>query len=361
MLFANGADVDPYRDWNGALLRKDGPEVGYLATRWQACALCRQPGLESVGACSGAMLRGVSPKGMFGTRKMYLFEKLRKVRCQQPRHPANSIYGWLILLACLAAPASLLAQCSSAPQGEIRANPGRPTVADPADVSEYGVLEMEYGWNHTWLGEQVHENDFGALLKFSVLCDLEIRWSPDTLVRQGGQTGFGDNWIGAQYRFYHQTHKVPAMAVSYMVKIPSASAARNLGSGRVDQQIKFLASKDLGATHFDFNASALVIGRPVGGGRDSAAEIDLSFSHPVWSKLGLTGEIYGDTRLNNFNPGFTSTLWALTYTLTPRLVVDAGMDTALTSNAPFRKRFTMGFVYSIGELYPGLRRRLWHR
>jgi Putative MetA-pathway of phenol degradation len=266
--------------------------------------------------------------------------------------------SWIILLLCLAAPATLAAQCSSAPQGEIRANPGRPTVADPADITEYGVLEIEYGWNHAWLGGQARENDFGALLKFAALCNLEIRWSPDTVISQDGQRGFGDNWIGAQYRFFHQSRTVPSMAASYMVKIPSASADRGLGTGQVDQQIKFLASKDLGATHFDFNASALVIGRPAGGGRDTAAEIDLSFSHPLWKKLALTGEIYGDTRLNNAVPGFTSTLWALTYNLSPRLVFDAGMDTALTPNAPFRKRFVMGFVYSLGELYPSLRRRL---
>lgn len=270
----------------------------------------------------------------------------------------GSRWGCIIVLAWLAVPVSLTAQCSSAPQGEIRANPGRPTVADPADITEYGVLELEYGWNREWLGGAARENDFGALLKFAVLCNLEIRWSPDTVISQDGQTGLGDNWIGAQYHFLHQSRWVPSMAMSDMVKIPSASAARGLGSGRVDQQFKFLASKDVGSTHFDFNASALLIGRPSGGGHDTASEIDLSFSHPLWHKLALTGEVYGDTRLNNTVPAFGSTLWALTYTITPRLVVDSGMDTALTPNAPFRKRFVMGFVYSLGELYPSLRRRL---
>lgn len=267
----------------------------------------------------------------------------------------------IVLLFCLALPVNLAAQCSSAPQVEIRANPDRPTVADPADITEYGVLEVEYGWNHSWLGQQTHENDFGALVKFSLLCDLEIRWSPDTWVSQGGHTGFGDNWVGAQYRFHRQRHRMPAMAASYMVKIPSASPSRGLGTGRVDQQIKFLASKDLGTTHFDFNVSALVIGRRASGGLDTAVESDLSFSHPLWKQLALTGEIYGDTRLNDSVPGFTSTLWGLTYALTPRFVVDAGLDTAVTPNAPFRKRLFMGFVYSLGELYPSLRRELRHR
>jgi Putative MetA-pathway of phenol degradation len=262
------------------------------------------------------------------------------------------------LAGCLCLPLNLRGQCASAPKGGIRANPNRPTVADPADISEWGVLELEYGWSHAWQGGGVRNNDLGALVKFAVLCDLEIRWSPDTWVSQGGRRGFGDNWIGAQYRFYHQTHRVPSLAVSYSAKIPSASAAQGLGSGRVDHQAVFLASKDFGGTHFDFNASALVIGRPAGNGHDSNAEVNFAFSHSLRGALAVTGEIYGDTRLNRAVPGFASTLWALTYTLTPRLVVDAGMDTALTSHAPFHKRLVMGFVYSIGELYPHVRRRM---
>jgi hypothetical protein len=269
----------------------------------------------------------------------------------------KTIFCWcaIILALWLGLPAHVHAQCASAPQGEIRANPNRPTVADPADISEYGVLELEYGWTHTWLGEQARENDFGALVKFAALCNLEIRWNPDTLISQDGQRGFGDNWIGAQYRFHRQTHRTPTLAVSYTLKIPSAPPS--LGSGRVDHQLKLLASKDLGSTHFDFNVSEFFVGRPAGGD-DTAAEIDLAFSHPLCHQLAMTGEIYGDTRLNSSLHGFTSTLWALTYTLTPRLVVDAGMETALTPNAPFRKRFMAGFVYSLAEIYPSLRHHL---
>jgi hypothetical protein len=260
------------------------------------------------------------------------------------------------LVACLFSAANLGAQCPSTPRGGITANPNRPTVADPADVGQLGVLELEYGWERVWRGGAIHGNSFGALVKFAALCNLEIRWSPDTLDTEGGQRGLGDNRIGAQYRFRRQTARLPALAASYAVTIPTASVRKGLGSGRVDHQFKFLASKDVLGTHFDFNASALLIGRPSGRGFDRNAEIDLSSSHPLLGKLGLTGEIYGDTRLNGEAPGFASTLWALTYGITPRLVVDAGVDVALTPDAPHHKRFVMGFVYSLGELYRRLRR-----
>jgi hypothetical protein len=220
------------------------------------------------------------------------------------------------------------------------------------------VLELEYGWERDWFPGAVRGYSFGALLKFAAACDLEIRWSFDPLVAQGSQRGFGDNWIGAQYRFRRQTARVPTLAASYMAKIVSASAAKGLGSGRVDHEFKFLASKDVRGTHFDFNASALLIGRPLARGYDHHSEINLAFSHPLRGKLGLTGEVYGDTPLNRVTPGFVSNLWALTCTVTPRLIVDTGIDVALTRDAPFHKRLVVGFVYSLAELYPHIRRRL---
>lgn len=255
-------------------------------------------------------------------------------------------------------PGAAAAQCPSAPRSGIAANPNRPTIADPADIGQLGVLELEYGYEHDWLAGGVRGSGLGGLLKFPVACNLELRWSPNTFVSQENQRGVGDNWIGAQYRFRRQTAHLPTLAASYALKIPTANAVKGLGSGRYDQQFKVLISKDLLGTHFDLNGSALLIGRPLAPGRDHSGEFTLAFSHGLRGKLGLTGELYGDTRLNNSTPGFVSNLWAFTYAFNRRLVVDAGMDTALTPDAPFRKRFFVGFVYSLAEVYPGIRRSL---
>lgn len=32
----------------------------------------------------------------------------------------------------------------------IAANPNCPTVANPAHITRYGVLELEYGWDQVW-------------------------------------------------------------------------------------------------------------------------------------------------------------------------------------------------------------------
>lgn len=251
--------------------------------------------------------------------------------------------------------AGLRAQCPRPANGAIVANPNRPTVADPADITQYGVLELEYGYDHANTSFGARENDLGGLLKFAVLCNLELRWDTADLLNMnsGGisETGTGDNWLGFQYRFHRQSGRVPSLAFGYALKFPSASVAKGFGTGRYDHQLEFLASKDLLGVHFDFNASLLVLGRQGASGHDHNAEFNLAFSHPVYKKLSFTGEFYGDTSPNPAVPAFASGLWALTCAVTPRLVIDAGMDHGLTSGAPNKQRYFVGFTYSIADLY----------
>src|SRR5467141_235546 len=119
----------------------------------------------------------------------------------------------------------------------IVANPNRPTVANPADITQYGVLELEYGWDRVWPEKNVHQTSFGGLLKFGLLCDVELRWTTTSYLWQtdpsGTQRGIGDNWVGPQVRIYKQTRRVPSLAFSYAIKIPSASSRDGLGSGQV--------------------------------------------------------------------------------------------------------------------------------
>jgi Putative MetA-pathway of phenol degradation len=240
----------------------------------------------------------------------------------------------------------------------IVANPNRPTVADPADITQYGVLELEYGWDRVTPGSGVRQTSFGGLLKFGLLCDIELRWTTTSFLSQtdasGTQRGIGDNWLGPQIRFYRQTKRVPSVAFSYAVKIPSAD--ENLGSGRADHAFTFLASKDIAHFHFDFNVSQFLIGRPHTTGFDKNQQLNLAFSHTVRGNLLFTGEFYGDTRLNKATPSFVSSLWALTYAVTPRLVIDGGFEAGLGSGGPHRHAF-IGMTYSIANLYPGWRRR----
>src|ERR1700692_1739715 len=106
----------------------------------------------------------------------------------QSRRGDNLRFAVVTLAACLAASHLAVGQwmgkqtgcyadsiaANSIAANSIAANPNRPTVANPADITQYGVLELEYGWDRLWPGLGVQQTSVGGLLKFGMLCDVEV-------------------------------------------------------------------------------------------------------------------------------------------------------------------------------------------
>lgn len=243
----------------------------------------------------------------------------------------------------------------------IVANPNRPTVSNPAHVTQYGVLELEYGWDQLWREENIHQTSMGGLLKFGLLCDVELRWNTTSFLSQTDSSGthrtFGDNWLGTEIRFHRQTTYVPTMAFSYAYKIPSASTEDGLGTGRADHSFTFGASENIAHFNLDFNFTQFLVGRPNAFGFDENQQLALAFSRTIHGGLQFVGEFYGQTQLNKTTPGFASSLWALTFTVVPRLVIDGGFEVGLSSGGPHRHAF-FGVTCSIANLYPRRRKPL---
>ena len=263
------------------------------------------------------------------------------------------------MLACLTFTSSAVAQWIGKKQtgcyaDSIAASPNRPTVSNPAYLTQYGVLEVEYGWDRTWPQSGIHQTSANGLLKFGVLCDVELRWQTTSFLSQTDSSAtyrtFGDNWLGSDIRIRRQTPRVPALSVGYGIKIPSASTDSGLGTGRVDHSLSILVSKDILHFNVDFNGTAFFIGRQGASGYDANRQLALAFTHGIYRGLQFSGEFYGQNRLNEATPGYVSSLWALTYTIIPRLVIDGGFEAGLTPGGPQRHAF-FGATYSIFNIY----------
>jgi hypothetical protein len=132
------------------------------------------------------------------------------------------------LVACLLASNPAAGQWMGKQTGcyadSISANPNRPTVSNPAHVMQYGLPELEYGWDRFWPEEGIRQTSMGGLLKFGMFCDIELRWNTTSFLSQTDASGthrtFGDNWLGTEIRFHRQTRRLPTMAFSYSFKIP---------------------------------------------------------------------------------------------------------------------------------------------
>jgi len=164
--------------------------------------------------------------------------------------------AWLLLLISVWAVGQ-----QPAASDVITAVPNRPTVSDPADTTQRGVLEIEEG-----IAAAPSLQELQGLLKFGLTRDFELRLGSNSFQHDATvhTTGIGDTTVGFKYRFILQHGAVPSLAIGYAAKLPTAT--RELGSGQVDHQLTGLLSKDLGQHHFDVNLNLNWFGRARGAG-----------------------------------------------------------------------------------------------
>ena len=232
--------------------------------------------------------------------------------------------------------------------------PARPTASNPAEFQRPGVLQLEYGFNGNWRAPGgSSEVDTPLALRFAVSRRLLLEFDGDTPVTQaaGGArvTGAGDTQLGLQAVLEHEADARPGVALAYYVKLPTASAAKGLGTGRVDHSALALVSKKVGKTDFDFNAVYLLAGRTTDAGHASSAQAALAASRNVSKRFGLQGELSGFTR-NDAQAGAMFTLGVVTYQVNRRLVLDGGLRAGLTPEAP-RLGAVAGLTVGVAVLY----------
>ena len=230
---------------------------------------------------------------------------------------------------------------------EVTANPTRPNWDTSASSTQCGILESDYGFQVQPMGGGVHQSMLVTSLRYGITSKLDLRWGLTNHISQSGGgmpslEGVGDYWLGVRYRFQEQGRFTPAMAFLYNIKIPMANPAKGFGSGFVDHQPVFIASRDLGHYHLDFNAVGTVVGEKQG--HDGAAQFGLAVTHPVNEKLSVILESYGGPQpetSNRFGAGFAGA----TYTLRPTLVIDGAYSKTYTAGSP-RQQVLFGVTYA---------------
>jgi Putative MetA-pathway of phenol degradation len=278
-----------------------------------------------------------------------------------PQHPRR--FAFIIFIFLLSFSGLLIAE-DNTPANEnpcqlvlVGSVPSRPTVSGATDTTQCGVVEMEYGMERQWEGEGIHHDDLTGGLRFGITPNLDFHWdSSDYMAVVGNEDshyGFGDTWLGLKYRLSRQTRHVPSFGVFYTAKVPSASAVLG-GTGRVDHSLAVLMSKDVHRLHFDFNVAPQLNGRPGASGFDHNTRFSLASYLPLSKRLTLVTEEYGFTLLNSATPAFASTMAGFTYQVSPRFVLDSGVDVGVTSYAP-RKRVFVGVTYAVANVYNWVR------
>lgn len=245
---------------------------------------------------------------------------------------------------------------------QVSANPTRPAWDYGASTTQCGVVEADSGWQLQPMGGGVRQRMLLSSLRYGLTPKLDLRWGiTDRMTQSGGSSpalqGMGDGWLSARYRFYEQGRRMPALALLYAVKAPMANPAKGFGTGYVDHQIIFVASRDLGKTHLDFNIAGTVAGGPQG--HDGAAQFGLAMTRPVSAKLSLILESYGGPQ-----PGtpdrFGAAFGGATYALRSGLVFDAAYTRTYTAGSP-RAQALVGMTYAMRPGFAPLPRNVLGR
>ncbi len=254
----------------------------------------------------------------------------------------------LLLLAC-----ALVLRAEDPP---IEVNPNRPTFATPANTTQAGAAELEWGLQRSTLRDDSTNFGTPTLLKFGLMKDLELRLGTPGFLRlvptgEATTSGLGDLSLGAQWCYLHEGLFGMDQALQVAHTFPTASASRGLGNGAPIDTLTLIFSKDAGPFHIDVNLLESWIGLApdAGGGRAAQTAGTVSITRNLSDQWSITGELYA-IQATPVNEHIVSNLWCVAYKVSKRLVLDAGVDVGLSHGAP---RYTVfaGLTVGLGRFH----------
>jgi hypothetical protein len=228
-------------------------------------------------------------------------------------------------------------------------------ISNPAEFEGAGALQFEFGYDSNFRSRDLLIDQSGSFsLQFSATDRLQLSADMDGVASQTDRlkatsTGIGDIRLGAQLVAWAEKKNQPAFSFSYIIKLPTASAAKALGSGRYDHKFALLFSKTLSGTAVDFNVAYLNNGDEASARRISGVQSALSFSHGFKKRLEWQAELGGQS-IDDDQPRGIFALSGISYQLKPRVSFDAGMRFGINPSAP---RFGIygGVAFGLTNLY----------
>lgn len=234
--------------------------------------------------------------------------------------------------------------------------PSRPGATNPADIQRAGVLQLEYGYDALFRSDAFRSQHTAPLaLRLAAQKRLLVELDLDTVISEvvrdarERQTGVGDTRVGVQVVGLKDTETHPALAFAYYVKLPSASEDRGLGTGRTDHRAVALVSRQVGETDVDLNVAYLNVAGDDSHRRASGGQGAFAVSREFKNNLGYVSELSGQS-VDDQQPRGVYALGALTYGISQRVRVDAGMRFGLNPSAA-RVGVVAGMTVGLGDVF----------
>ncbi len=226
--------------------------------------------------------------------------------------------------------------------------PYRPTVSNPAQLSQAGWLEVECGFNRASNADASWRNNVPYTLKLAFSQDFGILLSGDAFVAQadsaGSLTGFGDTLLLLKNRF--GVSETSALGVEYGLK--AATAADGLGSGKTDYLVNGIFSTDIRAHTIDLNLGVTQLGANQASEGVQQLSWAATLSRPAGEFWTVAAEFSGTAR-QGLMPS-NQFMVAGSYALNRRMVLDLGVARGMSTASPQWSGF-FGVSFLAGKVF----------
>ncbi len=223
----------------------------------------------------------------------------------------------------------------------------RPLTTDDAGTVQKGEFQVETGFDFARQDHREAEISPSLTVSYGLLEKMDVWIGSEYLfVRheegENEENGLGDTALRLKYRFFDEADGMPAFAVSGMLKVPTASESKGLGSGKTDFSINTILTKNLG----ERLVLHLNLGYTFIGEKHCSNELNYSLAAQfiLTDRWALVGEVVAMNHLNGrHGDDPLSGLVGTYYLITDKIIWDAGIGIGMSRAAP-NFQFTTGFT-----------------
>lgn len=213
--------------------------------------------------------------------------------------------------------------------------PYRPTVSNPAALSQPGWLEVETGWNSSKATDNSSRGNLPYTLKFAFTDSFGVLLGGDAYIEQTDSAGeplrgAGDTLLLLKQKWTQNDADNAAFGIEYGVKSPTAK--KGLGSGKTDYLVNGIYSTELSGHTIDLNLNLTVLGDAQVGEEHQQWGWAATWSRPLNDAWGIAAELSGSMRQGTDSS--SQFLAALSYAMNRRVVWDAGFTSGISPAAP---------------------------
>jgi Putative MetA-pathway of phenol degradation len=228
---------------------------------------------------------------------------------------------------------------------------GRPSTIDDVEPVGPGRLEIELGL-YQGLPDGAGRDQKGPVtaLAYGVLERLELglaiqRINQDVSPSPAAE-GFEDLHINAKYKFLEETNAYPALAVTFDIKLPTASRSKGLSTGKTDETLLWIASKSFAPLALHANLGYMIVGNLAGAKLRNRLRGGSSAEWALDRQWSMVGELSGASRAEIGGKNEADFQLGFRYALRPTLVFDFAGGRSLRSSGT-TVQGTFGLTWTI--------------